>query len=102
MDKPKRYRKRPIVIEAIQWTGANLAAVQTFVGANNEPGGVPGPAFDVFPERGAMLYVHANRSWLPIDDGEWIATDSEGFYPIKEGVFATTYEEVEPAGELSN
>jgi hypothetical protein len=27
-----KYRKKPVVIEAIQWTGLNLEEIKTFVG----------------------------------------------------------------------
>ena len=28
----KKYRKKPVVIEAIQWTGKNLSEIDNFMG----------------------------------------------------------------------
>lgn len=28
----KKYRKKPVVIEAIQWTGKNLSEIDNFIG----------------------------------------------------------------------
>ena len=33
----------------------------------------------------------ANDAWLQIEDGEWVAKDDHGFYPIKDDVFARKY-----------
>lgn len=103
----KRYRKRPIIIEAMQWTGANSDAVVAFVGTVERPDsewlgkdGFVASASD----HSACLYVAANNGWLDVDQGEWVAKDSEGYYPIKEPVFARTYEELNdddvPVGDL--
>lgn len=29
-----KYRKKPVVVEAIQWTGSNLEEIRNFVGSN--------------------------------------------------------------------
>lgn len=42
----------------------------------------------------AALYVAANQTWLGLDQGEWVAKDSQGFYPIKAEVFTKTYVKV--------
>ena len=30
MLEPQKFRKKPVVVEAIQWTGDNLAAIYAF------------------------------------------------------------------------
>ncbi len=30
----KKYRKKPVVVEALQWTGSNLEEVEEFVGGS--------------------------------------------------------------------
>ena len=30
----RTYRKKPVVIEAVQWTGLNLEEIKSFVGRN--------------------------------------------------------------------
>src|SRR5690349_15649455 len=91
----QRYRKRPIVIGAMQWTGDNLDALRLWTGGN----------FDfIDPEdRGAdpaatgQVFVDANGVWIPVEPGEWIIRDSRGYFPCKADVFAQTYELVEVA-----
>jgi hypothetical protein len=82
----KSYRKKPVVIEAIQWTGDNLDEIWDWTTAEF----VYGPT-EVNPLR---LYVAANDAWLDLEVGEWIIKDSAGFYPCKADIFAVTYEAV--------
>lgn len=93
----QRYRKKPIVIEAIQWTGDNEAEIQAWAGAdsfrvlNAEDAEDSGN-----PEATAELRVAANgNTWLPMNTGEWVLHDSAGFYPCQADIFQATYE---PAG----
>lgn len=83
-----RFRKRPVVIEAKQWTGGNINELWEWAGADN----IYGPT-EANPLR---LYVAANNAWLDLVPGEWILRDRLGFYPCKADVFAETYEVVEP------
>lgn len=88
-----RYRKRPVEIEAAQWTGDNAEEIQTFTG---EVELESGSALAFLPRPlPAQLYVAANDSWLPIERGEWVAKDRHGCYPIKDDVFVETYEKVD-------
>jgi hypothetical protein len=106
----QKFRKKLIEIEALQWTGANLAEVQEFVGhMQNMDGDMDSSCFygpeayndgrlNVFPDDCAHLWVEANTKWLPIRVGEWIAADpvlGKGYYyPIADAVMAATYEPV--------
>lgn len=104
MSEPKIYRKKPIVIEAMQWDGSNIADLWEWVTAEFLYGPIPAePAYgpdadgkgcDAQPARPAGLYVAANDVWVNIEIGEWIIRDSLGFYPCKPSIFDTTYEEV--------
>lgn len=98
----KRYRKRPIIIEAMQWTGANSDEIRSWMVED-----VDGKEWFTTNDDAAhtaQLFVAANHAWLTIEQGEWVAKDSEGYYPIKEPVFARTYEELNdddvPVGDL--
>ncbi|MFE2994106.1 hypothetical protein ACFXG4_03695 [Nocardia sp. NPDC059246] len=79
-----RYRKRPIVIEAMQWTGDNADELA-------EWGARLWKAVDPDGDS-TMLYIDANRTSVPLDCGEWVIRDSKGFYPCKPDVFEQTYE----------
>lgn len=88
---PQRYRKRPVVIEAMQWTGNNLPAISKWVGADSARLDTV-LSFDRPPVETLELWVAANKSWLPLQTGEWIIRDELGFYPCNPAVFEKTYE----------
>ena len=106
MSEAQRYRRRPTIAEAMQWTGDNLADVQAFVGIMaNMDGDVATVRFlepearDVDGERiwnngSAHLWVEANHKWVPVPRGQWVIKDSAGFYPCMADIFAATYEPV--------
>lgn len=77
-----KYRKKPVVIEAVQWTGENVKEVMDFMEWRNS-------AHD---ER-AGLVIHTlegNHNALP---GDFIIKGVKGeFYPCKPDIFAATYE----------
>ena len=83
----QQFRKRSIVVEAMQWTGENVQELQEWAGV----GGILGPT-EAKPLR---LYVAANDAWLDLEVGEWIIEDPKGFYPCKVDIFEATYEQVE-------
>lgn len=101
MAELKTYRKRPIELQAIQWTGENEAEIQAWTGRSIfykldvEDRGEN-------PDATATLYVAANSVWLGLEPGEWILKDSKGFYPCKPDVFAETYEEVTEPREATS
>lgn len=78
-----KYRKKPMVIEAVQFTGLNFNEIETFVGGDygkNEKGeGV------IATLEGAMR----------VSLNDWITKGVKGeFYPCKPDIFDATYEEV--------
>jgi len=83
-----KFRKKPVVIEAVQWTGENKDEVLGFA-VNNAM---------LFPEglRVRTLESAFGESLLA-DPGDWIIKGTKGeFYPCKPDIFATTYDPVEP------
>lgn len=86
----KKYRKKPIVVEAIQWTGKNVEEIESFVGLKLK--------------KVMSLFVKGEISLLiiPTLEGEheasirdWIIKGIKGeFYPCKPDIFEATYEEV--------
>lgn len=84
-DGPQRFRKRPVIIEAMQFTGDNLEAIAAFIGETP-----PHEAID------AGMYViktlEGDMAAFPYD---WIIKGVQGeFYPCKADIFAETYEPV--------
>jgi hypothetical protein len=92
MDSPAKYRKRPVVIEAVQWNGGNINEVWDAFGAER----IYGP-------------TEANPSWIVIstlegdmraDVGDWIIRGVKGeLYPCRNDVFTETYEAHERASD---
>ena len=83
---------KPVVIEAIQWTGSNPYAVREFTGVHVYPSGADHVVFTT--QKGpllAELYVAANAAWVSIEVGEWVIRDSRGFYPCKPDIFEAMY-----------
>lgn len=76
------YRKRPVIIDANQWTGVNGELLVAWMGEDNI----------YFDFDGTAIYVAANDAWLNIEVGEWVIKDSLGFYPCKDEKFHETYE----------
>lgn len=95
MATPAKFRKKPVEVEAIQWTGSNPAAVRAFTG-DHRPTPDSGTHMVFTAQSGhGELYVAANNAWVDIEVGEWIIRDARGFYPCKPDIFAATYEAVE-------
>lgn len=81
-----KYRKKPVVIEAIQYTGDNIQEVWYMFGA----GEIYGPV-----ENDPCAYILTLEGRMRCDVGDWIIQGVQGeFYPCKPDIFAATYEEV--------
>lgn len=84
---PKKYRKKPVVIEAVQWTGDNideLFKLEDFKLNYTLVNGILG----VYSLEGVM--------WASV--GDYIIKGIKGeFYPCKPDIFKETYEEVTDA-----
>lgn len=77
-----KFRKKPVVIEALQWTGENAAEVTAFRGGAC-----------LFDADGPIIEtLEGNMKAMP---GDWIIKGVKGeFYPCKPDIFAATYEAV--------
>lgn len=92
-----RFRKLPIEITAVQWTGSNIDECEAFA---------PGKWWTVDPEDRiedpeitAEVFDELHSTWVGMYTGQWIIKGVKGeFYPIDEEVLAETYE---PAGDPS-
>lgn len=87
-----KFRKKPVVIEAVRWLGHNLDEVKAF-----SPGGdcYWNGSLPVAPESGVLI-VRTLEGQLAASFGDWIIRGVNGeFYPCKPDIFAKTYEVVE-------
>lgn len=78
-----KYRKKPVVIEAIQWTGGNITEVCNFL---PKSGWTLGKGINIETLEGTMR----------ADKGDYIIRGVNGeYYPCKPDIFEKTYEPVE-------
>lgn len=83
-----KYRKKPVVIEAKQFTGMET---DTFV--FNGESVTKTFLVMVNPEKQKCLEIHTLEGTHRADPGDWIIRDVKGeFYPCKPDIFAATYE----------
>ena len=83
-----KFRKKPVVIEAIQFDGLNVQEVVKFTDGLAKP--VP-MSMVVF----AALDISTLEGTMRADLDDWIIKGVHGeFYPCKPDIFAATYEPV--------
>ena len=71
----KKYRKKPVIIEAIQWTGKNLSEIDNFMGGTVE-------------NKGTTLIIHTLEGDMKANIGDYIIKGVNGeFYPCKSDLF---------------
>ena len=78
-----KYRKKPVTIEAIQWTGKNKEEIKKFVKTN------------MFFSDIGELYIYTLEGKMCASIGDYIICDVDNeFYPCKPDIFEKTYERV--------
>lgn len=93
----RRYRKKPVVVEAMQFTSEMLDAYLFDMAPL--PKGIDVSSHSSYPpSRRVLSYqayvttIHGQRTQIVIDD--WVITEPDGehHYPCKPDIFAATYE----------
>lgn len=75
-----KFRKKPVEIEAVQYTGVNFDEIERFVGGDAE-------------FRNGELVVATLEGPLRASVNDWIIRGIKGeFYPCKPDIFAATYD----------
>ena len=94
-----KFKKKPIEIEAIQWTGnSSVKAVSEFLGAKNQE--LENDDYVVRLENGiGNLYIKTSEGLMLANIGDWIIKEpfdkERKYYPCKEDIFYKTYEKVD-------
>lgn len=79
-----RYRKKPVVIEAIQYTGNNFEEILNAFG------------YLYAPEKDPNIYVPTLEGTMRCKIGDYLIRGVRGeLYPCAKDIFEETYEEVE-------
>lgn len=88
-----KFKKKPIIIEAQQFTGGEIAALSIMRWANN---GLAPIAQARATWDGFSLRIHTLEGEHFADPGDWIIRGIKGeFYPCKPDIFEATYDLVE-------
>ena len=78
-----KYRKKPVTIDAIQWTGKNQEEIKNFVKQ------------DMYFSSVGELYIITLEGEMRAPPGDYIIKGVDGeFYPCKPDIFEKTYERV--------
>ena len=78
-----KYRKKPVVIEAVQWDGTNWFEIRETFGGDSVALTVEGTIFTLEGEMTASV-------------GDWIIEGVQGeLYPCKSDIFEATYDKEE-------
>lgn len=85
----KKYKKKPVVIEAIKFTGENKEEILVFAkGSSLE---------ESFTE--SEIVIKTLEGDLKVSPGDYVIKGVKGeFYPCKPDIFIATYEEVNEDG----
>lgn len=79
-----KYKKRPVIIEAVQWTGENHRDIDDFCGD---------AILNLVTPNDPKLVVRTLEGDMTASVGDYIIKGVKGeFYPCKPDVFAETYE----------
>ena len=90
-----RYRKKPVEIEAIKWTGYNLNEVIDFVGESL--------LYEIYDDAWKVgkapvmvdMKIKTLEGNMTVSTGDYIIKGVQGeFYPCKPDIFEQTYEPV--------
>ena len=76
-----KFRKKPVVIEAIQWNGENKTEIIFFINETS-----------FFSEEG-ILFIDTLEGKMKASISDWIIKGVNGeFYPCKPDIFEKTYD----------
>ncbi len=89
-----KYRKKPVVIDAVQWTGDNLRDIIDFTGLHESAKKWTWEEYEkVVALQGLKIFTLEGP--LNASPGDYIIKGVQGeFYPCKPDIFEATYEQV--------
>ena len=80
-----KFIKKPIPVEAVQWTGGNAEEIINFMGDNP-------PVFDFW--NSIIIQTLEGEMKAPI--GSWVIRGPKGeYYPCRRDIFEETYERID-------
>lgn len=96
MTKPQQFRKKPVEIEAMQWSGTAFGA-NTIIDWISAGGGTATYTYAKHPgEAPHRITIETLEGTMYARPGDWILRGIQGeFYPCKPDIFEATYDRVE-------
>lgn len=95
MNEPQQFRKKPVVIDAVQYhPHVNCAAVAAFLGYEHSESDCAAAGGDI------NWLIPTLEGTMEASPGDWIIRGVQGeFYPCKPNIFTATYEPVQQKEE---
>jgi len=92
-----KFRKKPVVIEAVQLRWDTWQEMCTFAGVGSGPGDPKGFWPDGEGNGRIGMHIPTLEGLMEATEGDWIIRGIKGeLYPCKPDIFAATYEQVQP------
>ena len=89
------YRKKPVEVDAIQWTGDNRNEMWAFARDKFDVTHPDDRQYSDDPNATAAVMDDLHSTWVLVYDGDYIIRGIKGeFYPCRPDVFAQTYEAI--------
>ena len=90
-----KFKKKPVVIEAVQWTGENLKEIIDFIGLHESVHKLTWEGYeDLVRREGLKIFTLEGSHMASV--GDWIIKGVKGeAYPCKPDIFSMTYDAVE-------
>jgi hypothetical protein len=89
------YKKKPVVIQAVQWNGGDFEILNDFCGKN----WTRADAIDynqAVDKEQVVVFNTAEKAWIHVPVGHWIIRGIKGeLYPCEPEIFKVTYDEVD-------
>ena len=95
-----KFRKKPVVVEAVQYQGSNINEIMFWIGSNAPL--EPHEQLAIVDDDGTFKIrtLESGEGYHVADVGDWIIKGIKGeFYPCKPAIFEATYEPVDPPKE---
>ena len=97
-----KYRKKPVIIDAVQWTGKNNREMFDFLTQDtfkNETMEISDKHFYIDRHNDGGLVIKTSEGDMAANIGDYVIREpfdkDRKFYPCKEDIFLQTYEKVE-------
>jgi hypothetical protein len=90
-----KFRKKPVVIDAVQYNGSNKDEIISFVGEAAKFQSAVGSSADGegYPQAYSKLTISTLEGEMLVSENDWVIKGVKGeFYPCKPEIFAATYD----------